>query len=301
MFKKIWLGIAAILLLTACKSSTIHQQEQFDIQGHRGCRGLMPENSLQGMTKAIDLGVTTLEMDAVITKDKKVILSHEPYMSSNICFDEKGKDIKKAKEKSFNIYQMTYEEVQQFDCMSKLNTQYPQQKKFIGSKPLLEEVISEVEDYVTEHQLPKIQYNIEIKSTYQTDDTFHPSPKEYAELLIDILKKERVLNRTIIQSFDFRALRAVYEIDPTIKTAQLTVNQLSYKHNLQKLGFKPTIYSPYHLLVTEKMIAYLHEQKIKIIPWTVNKAERMEKLYNMGVDGIITDYPNLLQEIVNKQ
>ena len=106
---------AITLFVLLFMSSSIHAQyiPKFDLQGHRGARGLKPENTIPAFISALDWGVTTLELDVVITKDKQVLVSHEPYMAPGICFNSKGSSF--ANEKEFNIYQLTYSEVQQFD------------------------------------------------------------------------------------------------------------------------------------------------------------------------------------------
>lgn len=294
-----------ILLFSSCNLFQ-PKEKPFDIQGHRGCRGLMPENTIEGFIKAIDLGVTTLEMDVVITKDKQVLLSHEPFMSSTICFDSLGNEIDLKDEKLWNIYDMTSLQIKKFDCGSKVHPDFPQQEKLAVSKPLLSKVIDTVEKYIQVKKLKPVFYNIEIKggSKYeeilnmnaQKGATYFPKPKEFAQLLIDVLHEKGIQGRTIIQSFDIFSLREVKQIDPEIPVAQLIHygNQLSYKLNIQNLSFKPEIYSPEHTKVTPELIAYMKEQGIKVIPWTVNDEDRMQELIQMGVDGIITDYPDRL-------
>ena len=102
---------------------------KFDVQGHRGARGLRPENTIPGFLVAIDSGVTTIELDVVITKDKQVVVSHEPWMSAAICLDPSGSPLQAKEEKKFNIYQMTYDEVKQFDCGSLGNTRFSAAEK----------------------------------------------------------------------------------------------------------------------------------------------------------------------------
>ncbi len=110
----------------------------FDKQGHRGCRGLMPENTIPAMLKAIDLGVTTLEMDVVITKDKKVILSHEPFFGNEITTRPDGSYIKFTEEQHYNIYQMNYDEVIKYDVGMKPHPRFPQQQKNESGKTIIE-------------------------------------------------------------------------------------------------------------------------------------------------------------------
>ncbi len=272
----------------------------FDIQGHRGCRGLMPENTIPGFLKAIDLGVTTLEMDVVATQDNQIILSHEAYMSSRICLDSLGQEIAEADEKSFNIFEMTYEEVMRFDCGSKPVTDFPEQEKAPAFKPLLSEVIMAVEAYVQKNGLPPVAYNIELKSNIKTDGLFHPDPSQFVQLVLPILQQSGILDRTTIQSFDFRILHAFHSIDPQIKTTILVENSLGVEKNLNDVGYNPTIYSPQDILVNESMIRILHSRGILVIPWTINDEEEMRRLIDLGVDGIISDYPDRLVKVVKE-
>src|SRR5438128_2424457 len=123
--------ILAFLLITACSSTKNLQVSLpvFDKEGHRGCRGLMPENTIPAMLKALELGVTTLEMDAVITKDGQVILSHEPFFNHEITTKADGKFIDEKEEKNYNIFKMTYAETHQFDVGLKPHPRFPQQQK----------------------------------------------------------------------------------------------------------------------------------------------------------------------------
>src|SRR6188474_1794194 len=123
------------------------QKPVFDVEGHRGCRGLMPENTIPAMLKAIDLGVTALEMDAVITKDKRVILSHEPFFNHEITTRRYGQLVTEQEERSFNIFKMTYAETQRFDVGLKPHPRFPQQTRVAATKPLLENVIDSAEHY----------------------------------------------------------------------------------------------------------------------------------------------------------
>jgi len=265
---------------------------KFDVQGHRGARGLMPENSIPGFITALDSGVMTLEMDVVITKDKKVILSHEPWISAGICLNREGKEFSKEIEKKFNIYQMTYEETQLFDCGSKYNETYPQQKKMVVHKPLLSDVIKEVEHHIKAVSQYEVDYNIEIKSEKEGDGVYHPNVEEFSDLVYQVVNEYLPLERVVIQSFDLRVLRYWHKKYPEVRLALLIENVKSIEANLDELGFNPSIYSPYYKLINKEKVDYLHKKKIRVIPWTVNDISAMLSLKGMGVDGFITDYPD---------
>ena len=295
------LVLIVCIVIMAC--TTLQQQKNttqddtvFDIQGHRGCRGLMPENTWPAMKTALDMNVTTLEMDVVVTKDKNVVLSHEPWFSHEITTKPDGSFIGPREERKFNLYWMTYEEVKTFDVGMKPHPRFPQQQKLRAIKPLLSDLFDSVALYMTMSRRPHPYFNIETKCLPAGDKVFHPEPAEFIELIMDVIKEKNIGDRVIIQSFDFRTLKYLHEKYPDIKTAMLIEDSedRSFENQLKDLGFIPTIYSPNHTLVDEDMVKQCHSQNMKIIPWTVNDKKQINKLKKMGVDGIITDYPNLV-------
>ncbi len=264
----------------------------FDFQGHRGCRGLLPENTIPAFLQALDLGVSTLEMDVVITSDSKVILSHEPWFSGEICLDPQGNAISSDQEKSHLIYKMTYEESKAFDCGSIGHPNFPDQRALSASKPLLSDVIAQAEKYAkdTGRELPF--YNIETKSTPEGDGLYHPTPDVFAQLLVDEVMKAGIASRTTIQSFDPRTLQYLHGKYPELRLALLIENGYSPEENLANLGFTPHIYSPYYMLVDTALVAFCKSKEMALIPWTVNDAQTMLDLMELGVDGLISDYPD---------
>jgi len=269
----------------------------FDLEGHRGSRGLMPENTIPAMYKAIDLGVTTLEMDAVITKDKQVILSHEPFFNHEISTKPDGSEVKLEEERSLNIYQMDYDQVKQFDVGKKVHPRFQRQQKMKASKPRLADVIDSVEWFCKQKQLRFPDFNIETKSFPLTDGTYHPPPQEFVELIMGVVRSKGIEKRVIIQSFDFRTLQYVHKSYPSIRTAMLIedFDKRSLEQQLKDLGFTPSIYSPDYSLINTALVEKCHQLKMKVIPWTVNDKATIDRLRAMGVDGIITDYPDLLK------
>jgi glycerophosphoryl diester phosphodiesterase len=281
-----------LVLLTWTGSSYAQYIPKFDVQGHRGARGLMPENTVPAFLLALDSGVTTIELDVVVTKDKKLVVSHEPWMSANICVDPSGKPLQAKEEKKYNIYQLTYDEVRQFDCGSSGNKNFPQQKKMEASKPLLSDVIGAVENHIKSYATYEVDYNIEIKSAPEGDKKFHPTVEEYSDLVYNLVDEYIPLERLVIQSFDFRVLKYWHKKYPQIRLAALVENVKSIDANIDALGFRPSIYSPYYKLLSKDKVHHLHQQKIRVIPWTVNEVSDMLSLKGMGVDGFITDYPD---------
>jgi glycerophosphoryl diester phosphodiesterase len=266
--------------------------QQLDIQGHRGARGLLPENTIPAFIRALEEGVTTLELDVVITKDKQVVISHEPYMSADICSKPNGEAVSKSEAHELNIYRMTYEEVASFDCGSRGNARFPQQEQMKVAKPLLREMIRTVENYLKKNNLPPVMYNIELKSSPKGDGISHPQVSEFADLVQQVIAQELPESRYTIQCFDFRVLKYYHEKYPQVTLVALVSNARRVEATVETLGFTPAIYSPNHTFLRKKDVELSHSLGMKVVPWTVNDRERMEKLVEWGVDGIITDYPD---------
>lgn len=299
MIKTIIAGVSISLLLISCSSNkkmnSTYTKESFDTEAHRGGRGLMPENTVAAMKNGLAFGVKTLEMDVVITKDKKVILSHEPFFNSEITTKPDGSFVKPEEEKELNIYKMDYADVLKYDVGLKPHPRFPKQEKIAATKPLLADVFDAVKAYMKEAKRPYPYFNIETKSQPASDNMYHPEPKEFVDLLMAVVKEHGMEKQVIIQSFDFRTLQYLHKQYPHIKTAMLVEadDNRSFRKQLTDLGFTPTIHSPAYELVTENLIKECHEKNIQLIPWTVNDKATFDKLKNMGVDGIITDYPDM--------
>lgn len=283
--------------LVSLAQSSINM-EQLDKQGHRGWRGLYPENTIPGFLKAIDLGATTLEMDLVITKDKKVILSHEPFFNHEITTLPNGEYVSESNERELNIYEMMYSEVKKYDVGQKVHPRFLQQQKIKVNKPLLAEVIDSVEMHAKTNNKQPLFYNIETKIQPQTDNVYHPEPQEFVDLMMAVILEKKIQNRVIVQSFDSRSLQYLHQKYPSIKTALLVeaFDKKSFEKQIEDLGFTPTIYSPAQELVDLNLVQECRSKMIKLIPWTVNDLETIRRFVALGVDGIITDYPNLFFE-----
>jgi glycerophosphoryl diester phosphodiesterase len=300
---KLTLAAATIIALAfSCNviSSKEEKTTMLDIQGHRGCRGLLPENTIPAFIKAVELGVNTLELDVVVTKDSLVLVSHEPYLNHQICYNPAGKAFSEQEEKSYNLYLMTYEEIKKYDCGSKPHPRFPQQQNLAAHKPLLSELIDSVEQYIAQHNLPAVNYNIEIKSIPSGDEIFHPKPAEFTTMVVELLEQKEVVGRSNIQSFDVRPLQYARQKYPDLKLALLVENDLGPEENIYRLGFFPHIYSPHFPQVNRKLMQYARLHDMQVIPWTVNENDHIRKMLDLGVDGIISDYPDRVIELSKK-
>lgn len=258
------------------------------IQGHRGCRGLMPENSIPSFIKAIELGCDTIELDVTMTGDDKILISHDPFLHHEFCLNENGQPFLQMEEKNYNFYQMTYDQIKEFDCGTKPHPRFPEQENFKTHKPLLSELVSEIDQ-----RNLNVRFNIEIKSTPNTDHIFHPPPEKYANAVLEDLQKLDLMGRSIVQSFDPRILEHVYQKTKKLPIALLVENG-GFKPNLAQLSFLPDIYAAHYSLVDKSLVQEVKAKKMKLFAWTANSTQEMSRMINLNIDGIITDYPDRL-------
>jgi glycerophosphoryl diester phosphodiesterase len=282
----------AFLLMTTTSFS-----QKFDIEGHRGCRGLMPENTIPAFKKALDLGVTTLELDVCISKDGQVVVSHEPYMNALFCTKPDGSPVTKADEKMLNLYTMPYSEIRKYDSGVRGNVLFPEQQKVATFKPLLRDMLKACEKYIKLNNLPKVQYNIEIKSEEKEYGVSQPKTvEEFSNLVYQEIIRQVSPERVILQSFDFNVLKfwhLQFEIGKykKVRLSALVENEM-VDNTLSSLGFNPDIFSPYYKNLIKRRVDMCHDKGIKVVPWTVNEEVNMKEIMALGVDGLITDYPS---------
>lgn len=295
----IWLTIC--FFIVSCKTvkpPEIVAMPAFDKQGHRGSRGLMPENTIPAMLKAIDLHVTTLELDVVVSGDGKVVVSHDPHFHENITTTPEGNTLTKTDAATRLLFKMSYDSIKKYDVGILPHPDFPRQQKIRVHKPLLSDLIKASEDYARTKG-KTLFYNIEIKSKPENDGIKHPPVQEFADKVLDVIMQSGIHSRTTVQSFDPRALQAVKKTHPNTTLSLLIENNDKRKLDAQlnELGFIPQVYSPHFLLVNKELIAASKQKNMKVIPWTVNTIDVMKLLKEMGVDGIITDYPDLFTQL----
>lgn len=293
--------VGTLLPFVSCsvlKNSAMKTADNFpkqSLEAHRGGRGLYPEGSFAAMKNAIDLPkVTTLEMDCHITKDRKVVVFHDDYLNPKFVLKPNGSEISE-KDKTLKIYNIRYQDLIKYDIGSKFYKEFPDQKKQITRIAKLADLIDSTEMYASQKRKTPMFYNIEVKSREDKDGIYHPKVEEFIDLMVQVITDKKITSRTVIQSFDSRAIKYLHKAYPQIKVSYLIdANYIkSIEQTTTALGFNPFIISPYYKMVTADFIKQCHKAGIKVIPWTVNTKEDIERLQKLKVDGIISDYPNL--------
>lgn len=288
-----------LIIISSCATAQVPKNfPSFYKEGHRGTRGLSPENTIPSMIKAIDNGANMIEVDIYISKDGEVFIAHDPYVNINHSLYWDGKEIAPEDARKFIFHQMNYADIRKFDVGSKPYAAYPLQEKVKAYMPLLGELIDSVEAYTRSKKLKPAIYNIELKTSPRFDSlNYNAGPEEMIDKVMEVVNKKNIANRYYIQSFDFRPLIYLRKKHPKVTIGFLTSSRtLSLDDNLQKLGFKPDIYSPEYRMVTKEMVEACKKHQMKLVPWTVNTAAEMKALIDLGVNGIITDYPNLFAQ-----
>lgn len=250
--------------------------KKFEIHGHRGARGNLPENTLNAFSYAIENNIDVLELDTQMTKDGEIIIYHDKYINNIICNGE-----------NYPIKQLTLKEIKNYDCGSKQNPDFPKQQIINDAKiPTLKELFELIKN---KYKLSSIKFNIEIK-TSEIDDK-NEEIYEFCKKLIDLINNYQLKNRVIIQSFDIRALNTVKNMDKSITTSYLIEDgDIDQKIEIAK-QFNFQIISPDFKLLNNEVVNKIHKYNMKVLPWTVNNISDLKNMINYNVDGIISDYP----------
>jgi len=302
------LAAAALMLAAAMPVAA------FDLQGHRGTRGLEPENTLAAFRRALEIGVDTLEMDAAITADGVVVVSHDPELPAAITRDAQGRWLQG---RGPLIRSLTYAELQTYDVgridpASDYARQFPEQTPRDGERrPSLQQVFELVRSLHADH----VRFDIETKVfPDRPEATLAPAP--FVRALLDVIRAAGMTGRGMIQSFDWRTLKIVHALEPRMETVYLTVRTRGFDnlegsawtdglplsavpsvpHLVKQAG--GTTWAPYHGNLTRESIGTAHALGLKVIPWTVNDPVDVDRLIGWGVDGIISDYPDRVRDVM---
>ncbi len=304
MKKTLLLFSGLSLAFISCKTARVGQSSArlslpaFNKEGHRGTRGLMPENTIPSMYKAIDLGVNTLEVDVVFSKDKKAVISHDVYFHPDITTTPEGQTLTAKEAQKRLLYEMSYDSIMKYDVGLKPHPEFPRQQRLSAIKPLLADLVDSADRYAAAKGI-SILYNIELKTNKDYDGIKTPSVEEFVDRVMEVVKEKKLVSRSYLQSFDFRPLQILHRKYPEVVTAVLISgsDKRTLAQQLDELGYTPEMYSPHYSLVTAELVAACHQRNIRIIPWTVNTLDEMKRLKALGVDGIITDYPDLFDDL----
>ena len=265
-----------------------------EVHGHRGCRGLYPENTLPGFLHAVRLGVDVLELDIVLSADGQVVVSHEPWMNAAVCLDPQGLRIPAALQQQHNLYRLPYASIRHYDCGQLRHPDFPDQLLLPAVKPLLREVVEAVDALALQLGRTPVRFSVEVKSEPAGDGLFHPAPAAYVEVVLAELRTLELLSRCTLLCFDVRILQECRRQLPALALCLLVEDETPFDEHIQALGFRPEVYGPRYDLVTPELMAETSRQGIRVVPWTANNPSVMQGLCALGVTGITTDYPNRL-------
>ena len=331
-------GLAALTIYSGFNNidiSTTYAKvnyDVFDLEAHRGGRDIRPENTLYSYAYAIELGATSIECDMQLTKDGQIVMSHNPILNSDITRDENGNYIENNK---YDIRLMTVDELKKFDvgvmdlnCGEYYDLHGKTQFTYDAKIPTLEELMQLIQSYGDKN----IVLNIETKSYPDPASAGYKNnadPKKFVEVFNNIVKKYDMEDRVVLQSFDWQTLIEMKKLNPNISTSALWQEQPSWGRDSESLrryekkkspwlggldikdyqgnpvkaahAIGADIISPYYTEISKQDVDEAHSLDMKVVPWTVNNEKDMNMLLDMGVDGIISDKPWLLKQVLEKR
>jgi glycerophosphoryl diester phosphodiesterase len=310
----VWHALAIVLLVSAAQAS---DRKAFDLQGHRGARGLAPENTLPGFAKALAIGVTTLELDLGLTRDGVVVVHHDARLNPDTA---RGPDGQYLTEVGPAIHSLTLEELRRYD-VGRLKPRTPYARRLPAQEPAdgaRIPTLAEVFDLATREGAGHVRFNIETKLAPGSHDT--PEPEAFARAVAETVRAAGMAERVTVQSFDWRTLRILAGIAPQLARSCLTSeghfdtmqrgidgpSPWTAGLDIDVHGSVPAlvraagcqVWSPSYRDLTEERLARAKELGLAVVPWTVNAPETMAQLVDWGVDGLITDYPDRARAVL---
>jgi len=290
----------------------------FDLQGHRGARGLAPENTLAAFRTALAHGVHTLELDVHVTRDGQIVITHDPRLNASFTRDADGRWIE---EPGPAVIESTLAELQRLDVgRAKPGSRYAQQ--WPGQRPSDGErlpTLSALFEEVTQRGADAVRFNIETKLNPNTPE-LTPGAEPFARALIEVVRRHGMSGRVSIQSFDWSTLQVVRRLAPEIPTVALSAQQKFLDNiadgrwtaglvlaahggsvpRMAKAAGAAT-WSPYHGDLTEPLLAEARTLGLRVVPWTVNDPATIERLLDWRVDGLISDYPDRVRAAMTRR
>jgi len=287
----------------AFPSSVLSSLGQPEVHGHRGCRGLLPENTLPAFAHALALGVDVLELDVIISADRQVVLSHEPWLAADLGRGPAGELIAPAHEQAYNLYELPYATIRRCVVGEWPHPRFPAQQPSPTYRPLLLEVLQLAEATCQRLGRPPVGYSIELKSAPTGDNFFHPAPWPFVELVLaELAAMPGVAARTTLLSFDGRVLQAARQLAPTLALCLLNEEPAQPAALFQELGFVPQVFGSDFQLLSAELVAQLRAAypTLRLVPWTVNEQADLHRVLSWRVDGITTDFPDRLLALLKR-
>jgi glycerophosphoryl diester phosphodiesterase len=312
-------GAAVRLLASALLIAAAAAAHAFDLEGHRGTRGLAPENTLAAFRKAISIGVTTIETDMAVTSDGVIVISHDPYLNPDVV---RGPDGRWLTARGPAIHSLSLAQLRRYD-IGRLNPASPYARQFPEQQPSDGERFPELSELFAlgKTSAKPVRFNIETKIT-PTSDGDTPDAPTFARLVVDAVRAAGMTDRVTVESFDWRTLVEVKRLAPELETVCLTI----HAKDMDTVSSPDGGPSPWHAgfalrdhggslaatvkaagcgawsmfwrNLTPKDVSEARALGLKVLPWTVNDPTEMRKLIDLGVDGIITDYPDRLRAVM---
>lgn len=278
-FEMMWVRVLSMAALTLAPVLA-----EIKVHGHRGARAVLPENTIPAFEHAIEAGVDAIELDLAVTQDNVLVVSHDPVLNPRICRSPGGSPV---------IRELTLEELRRWDCGSLREPDFPRQKPIPGARiPTLEEVLALADRGA-------FLFNIETKISPDRPQ-YAPPPEEFARLVLEAVRRYKLESRVMLQSFDYRTLKAMKSLAPEIPRAALFARDRR-DFAIVAREAEATIVSPHYSLVTPEKVRQAHNAGIPVIAWTANDEETWARLVDSGVDGIITDDPAGLIEYLRRR
>ena len=317
-----WLRLWVLVLGLVLCLGTAQSALAFDLQAHRGGRGLWPENTLAAFQRAIGLGVTTLEMDAAVTADGVVVISHDAALNPAFTRDASGQWLNG---RGPLIHELTLEQVQQYD-VGRLNPDHGYGREFTTQTPMDGQHIPTLESVfalVRKLGADQVHFDIETKiNPHYPQSTLPPEP--FVQALLAVIRKNGMTQRVMVQSFDWRTLELLHKLEPGLRTMYLTTEGgdfdtlkdgswnagrrlADYDGSIPRMvrasagASTGVIWAPRYPNLTQERLAEAHRLGLLVVPWTVNQPDAMRKLMDWGVDGIISDYPDRLRDVMRQR
>jgi len=276
-----------IFLVEGCQSQKPAQETERNlpaVHGHRGSRGSHPENTLSGFAEAMEAKADWIELDLFLSKEGIPVVSHDPVVSADRCLDSKKRPLSRV----IPIKSLTVKQLKQFDCGSVLHPQFPEQITSANQTiPTLEDV------FLWSNRLPgqRLKFNIELKIKAPKKE-WEPNPKVFVEAVLKLIRKHKMLDQIVLQSFDLSVLKEAKAQEPRLRLSALFEKPGALCQTAQQSG--ASFVSPEFSLLNPEMVQECHSLGLEVHPWTLNSEAEWKRAVDLGVDGIITDYPRKL-------